>query len=75
MLPSDMNLNTKSGTVGYNNKILVFDGMFSLGKNGKVDMPEKLSNKTTIVHDHKTSIVQTPSYTPQASRMKMRKSL
>ena len=36
MLPSDMNLNIRSGTVGYNNKILVSDGKFSLGKNDKV---------------------------------------
>ena len=34
-LPSDMNI--KSGTVGYNNKILVSDGKFSLGKNDKVN--------------------------------------
>ena len=32
MLPSDMNLKLKAGTVGYNNKILVSDGKFSLGK-------------------------------------------
>ena len=32
MLPSDMNLKIKSGTIGYNNKILVSDGNFSLGK-------------------------------------------
>ena len=32
MLPSDMNLKIKLGTVGYNNKSLVFDGKFSLGK-------------------------------------------
>ena len=32
MLPSDMNLKIKSGTVGYNNKILVSDGKFCLGK-------------------------------------------
>ena len=32
MLPSDMNLKIKSGTVEYNNKILVSDGKFSLGK-------------------------------------------
>ena len=32
MLPSDMNLKIRSGTVGYNNKILVSDGNFSLGK-------------------------------------------
>ena len=32
MLPSDMKLKIRSGTVGYNNKILVSDGKFSLGK-------------------------------------------
>ena len=32
MLPSDTNLNIKSGTVGYNNKILVSHRGFSLGK-------------------------------------------
>ena len=32
MLPSEMNLKIRSGTVGYNNKILVSDGIFSLGK-------------------------------------------
>ena len=32
MLPSDMNLKIRSGTVGYNNKILVADEKFSLGK-------------------------------------------
>ena len=37
MLPSDMNLNIRSGTVGYNNKILVSNGKFSLGKNEKVN--------------------------------------
>ena len=33
MLPSDMNLKIRWGTVWYNNKILVSDGKFSLGKN------------------------------------------
>ena len=37
MLPSDMNLKIRSGTVGHNNKILVSDGKFSLGKNEKVN--------------------------------------
>ena len=32
MLPGDMNLNIRSGTVEYNNKILVSDGKFSLEK-------------------------------------------
>ena len=37
MLPDDMNLNIRSGTVEYNNKILVSDGTLSLGKNDKVN--------------------------------------
>ena len=37
MLLSDMNLKIKTGTVGYNNKILLSDGKFSLGKNEKVN--------------------------------------
>ena len=32
MLPGDMNLKIRSGTAGYNSKILVSDGKFSLGK-------------------------------------------
>ena len=32
VLPSDMNLKIRSGTVGYNNKILVSEKKFSLGK-------------------------------------------
>ena len=32
MLPSNMKLKIKTGTVGYNNKILVSDGNFILGK-------------------------------------------
>ena len=38
MIPSDMNLKIRPGTVGYNNKILVSDGKFSLGKNDEVNL-------------------------------------
>ena len=37
MLPSDMNLKIKTGTVRYNNKILISDEKFSLGKNVEVN--------------------------------------
>ena len=40
MLSSDMNLKIRTGTVGYNNKILISDGKFSLGKNEKVNSLE-----------------------------------
>ena len=54
MLPSDMNLNVRSGTVGYNNKILVSDGKFSMGKNDKVNSLEtptiKSHTQTVVTH-------------------------
>ena len=38
LLPSDMNLKIRSGTAVYNNKIVVSDGKFSLGKNENVNL-------------------------------------
>ena len=51
MLPSDMNLNIRSGTVGYNNKIFVSDSGFTLTRNDMVNTsaPKKSSNKTSII--------------------------
>ena len=48
MLSSTMELKIKTGTVGYNNKILVSDGKFILGKNEKVNLvvPAMKSHKT-----------------------------
>ena len=37
MPPSNMELRIRSGTVGYNNKILISDGKFNLGKNDEVN--------------------------------------
>ena len=49
MIPSDMNLKIRPGTVGYNNKILVSNDNFSLGKNEKVNLavPAMKSHKVT----------------------------
>ena len=49
MLPSNMELRIKTGTVGYNNKILVSDGKFNLGKNDEIN-----SSKTPAI-SHKDS--------------------
>ena len=49
MIPSNMELRIRSGTVGYNNKILVSDGKFNLGKNDEVN-----SSKTPAI-SHKDS--------------------
>ena len=63
MLPSDMNLKIISGTVGYNNKILVSDGKFILGKNEKVNSLEVPSTPQAetpaISHKHSNLVKQT----------------
>ena len=46
MLPSDMNLKIKTGTVRYNNKILVSDEKFGLGKNVEVNAPTMKNTQT-----------------------------
>ena len=56
MLPSDMKLKIKTGTVGYNNKILVSDGKFILGKNEKFN-----SLETPAIKNHKTNSLETPA--------------
>ena len=48
MLPSDMNLKIRSGTVEYNNKILLSDGKFSLGKNDEVNASLAKSEEETM---------------------------
>ena len=79
MLPSDMSLKIKTGTVGYNNKILVSDDNFSLGKNDEVNEMAKISHQSTITHhelEKKPNITQAqrPTITHQSSQlMKMRK--
>ena len=56
MLPSDMTLKIRPGTVGYNNKILISDGKFSLGKNDEVNASlaksgeETTTKQTTTIH-------------------------
>ena len=68
MLPSNMTLKIKTGTVGYNNKILVSDGNFSLGKNDEVNLmaPAIKSHKTNsletpAIKNHKTNSLETPA--------------
>ena len=62
MVPSDMELRIKTGTVRYNNKILVSDEKFILGKNEKVNSLEtpaishKDSNLLTQTADSETAV-------------------
>ena len=52
MLPSNMTLKIKTGTVGYNNKILVSYGKFILGKNEKVNLA------VPVIKSHKTNSIE-----------------
>ena len=56
MLPSNMKLKIKTGTVGYDNKILLSDGKFILGKNEKVN-----SLETPAIKNQKTNSLETPT--------------
>ena len=61
MLPSDMNLKIRLETVGYNNKILVSNGKFILGKNDEInslEAPSALKAETPAI-SHKGSNVVT----------------
>ena len=55
MLCSNMTLKIKTGTVGYNNKILVSDGKFILGKNDEVNLT------APAIKNHKTNSLETPA--------------
>ena len=70
MLPSDMNLKIKSGTVRYNNNILVFDGKFILGKNEKVNLmvPVIKSHKTNSMEPTTITTTQGLTHTPAISQ-------
>ena len=70
MLRSGMTLKIRPGTVGYNNKILVLDGKFSLGKNEKVNLvvPAMKSHKTNsletpAIKNHKTNSIKPTTIT------------
>ena len=68
MIPSDMKLKIRSGTVRYNDKILVSNGNFSLGKNDEVNLmtPASKNHKTNsleapTIKNHKTNSLETPT--------------
>ena len=57
MLPSNMQLRIRSGTVGYNNKILVSDKKFNLGKNDEVNLT------VLAIKSHNTSSIEPTTIT------------
>ena len=64
MLPIDMELRIRSETVGYNSKILVSDGNFSLGKNDEVNLA------VSAIKSHKTNSIKptTRTHAPAISQ-------
>ena len=64
ILPSNMNLKIKTGTVGYNNKILVSDEKFSLGKNENVNL------MAPVMKSHVTNSLQGSAQKPNVSHKK-----
>ena len=64
MLPSNPELKIKTGTVGYNNKILVSNEKFILGKNEKVnslEAPSAPQAETPAIKNHTTNSLETPT--------------
>ena len=68
MLPSDMNLIIRPGTVGYNDKILISDGKFNLGKNEKVNLT--VPHKTNSVEPTTITTTQGLTHAPAISQKK-----
>ena len=73
MLSSNMNLNIRWGTAGYNNKILVSNGKFSQGKNDKVNTSFanalKPEEETTIHKGSFKNLIQKPIITHQEEKI------
>ena len=72
MLPSDMNLHIKTETVGYNNKILISDSKFNLGKNDNVNslMLEPMpSHKVVTQPTHAHELKQKPTITHEEEKI------
>ena len=55
----------KTDTVGYNNKILVSNGNFSLGKNDEVN-----SLETPAIKNHNTNSLETPAIESRSNTAK-----
>ena len=73
MLPSDMNLHIKTETVGCNNKILIFDGKFNLGKNDKVNALEPTKHTFIPKVGHKViaqSLAQKSTITHEEEKLR-----
>ena len=61
MLPSNMQLRIRWGTVGYDNKILVSDKKFNLGKNDEVNLTVPAIKSHTTSSIEPTTITHAPA--------------
>ena len=70
MLPTNMELKIKTGTVGYNNKILVSDGKFILGKNDEVNSlkaPSTPQVETPVISHKDSNLIKQTAVTNRDS--------
>ena len=67
MLPSAMNLKIGLGTVGSNNRIIVSDEKFSLGKNDEVNLTVPVMKSTQTAARPKCNSSNVLSHTPNIS--------
>ena len=65
-----MKLKIRSGTVGYNNKILLSNGKFNLGKNDEVNVmiPVIKSHKTNSIEPTTITTTEGLTHTPAISQ-------
>ena len=68
MLPSDMNWKIKTCTVRYNNKILISDEKFSLGKNENVNLTVPVMKSTQTATRPKCNSNDVLSHAPAISQ-------
>ena len=64
-----MNLKIRLGTTGYNNKILVSNGKFSLGKNDEVNAGLAKSDEETTTKQKMTTIHKVVMKAPQVEKL------
>ena len=65
-----MKLKIRSGTVGYNNKILISDGKFNLGKNDEVNLT--VPHKTNSIEPTTITTAQGLMHAPAISQKKQK---
>ena len=77
MLPSNMELRIKTGTVRYNNKILISDGKFNLGKNENVNSLEAHSApqvETPAIKTNSLELTHAPTISHEDKKPKIKHS-